>query len=467
MKVADCLVCSVCGHLLNDPVRADPCEHTFCRACIEQSLARSLQCPASEYCPPVFGIKPADRIVIQMIDSFDAWEKIYVSYSSSYSSSSSLSETSAANESVDLEETGSWIAAGRPIDPLPPQTAEPSRSAEPVEVQDENESLLNDVQDENDSLFNEITAPQIALPPTEIASFTDLLECNGCGMRLNGGEIYSCNDCLTLFCSICHLSAEYIHDPDHSFLLQINSEQMPANEIEDSNKVFKSCGHACDLSPALVKCCACIDSRPFSVDKGYMCYIDGLGFTRNGTRYQHYCVCCKARESISPTQPPPAFLWPSAPANVRKILKIIPRKANPIVVAVAPPTPPTTPIQKRMNKKGSKNTSAANSLNNCALPPPKIDPPKIDPAAFYRSFSYAQAKNNFTGDNVTSVIKACDHQCLLGQHIKYCCECEDKRPIMNWYEKYVDGEGIVKTASRHEFYCFMCKERKNDRRAKY
>ena len=75
--------------------------------------------------------------------------------------------------------------------------------------------------------------------------------------------------------------------------------QSPASTETCSHKSFTSC----QLSTSL-PCCACADKRPHWASKSvlytasYPMYIDGVGMTTNGTRWQGYCPSCKGIRTL-------------------------------------------------------------------------------------------------------------------------------------------------------------------------
>eukprot|EP00741_Cyanophora_paradoxa_P019582 tig00021133_g18903.t1 len=66
--------------------------------------------------------------------------------------------------------------------------------------------------------------------------------------------------------------------------------------------------------------------------------------------------------------------------------------------------------------------------------------------------------------HVVSFLCAAGHRtCALVERVKLCCECADQRPHREEaYEAYVDGRGMVRRVSRHEYYCPPCRDRIND-----
>jgi hypothetical protein len=64
-------------------------------------------------------------------------------------------------------------------------------------------------------------------------------------------------------------------------------------EMRQCGGVSKSCGHICQMSPAIKVCCACADSRP--VLGLYPKYVDGQGWHNTGRRDDGYCPACKGR----------------------------------------------------------------------------------------------------------------------------------------------------------------------------
>lgn len=55
-------------------------------------------------------------------------------------------------------------------------------------------------------------------------------------------------------------------------------------------------------------------------------------------------------------------------------------------------------------------------------------------------------------------VKNCGHNFCTLDSVDTCCACGDRRSHETYYTKYVDGQGYVNTAHRHEFYCPKCKE---------
>lgn len=64
-------------------------------------------------------------------------------------------------------------------------------------------------------------------------------------------------------------------------------------EMRQNGGMSKSCGHVCQMSPAIKVCCACADSRP--VLGLYPRYVDGKGWENTGRRDDGYCPACKGR----------------------------------------------------------------------------------------------------------------------------------------------------------------------------
>ena len=52
--------------------------------------------------------------------------------------------------------------------------------------------------------------------------------------------------------------------------------------------------------------------------------------------------------------------------------------------------------------------------------------------------------------------KSCGHICCKSA-LRSCCACMDRRPMADFYPKYVDGNGWVSSAPRHAGYCPFCK----------
>lgn len=61
------LICVICGGVLEDPVMAEDCEHSFCRKCIEAWLKRQQTCPVDRSQLNSSQLKPVPRIMRNML----------------------------------------------------------------------------------------------------------------------------------------------------------------------------------------------------------------------------------------------------------------------------------------------------------------------------------------------------------------------------------------------------------------
>ena len=62
---------SICGGVLEDPLQAPTCEHTFCRVCIEEWLSRSSTCPIDRTIIDIEQLKTIPRILKNLLNRFD------------------------------------------------------------------------------------------------------------------------------------------------------------------------------------------------------------------------------------------------------------------------------------------------------------------------------------------------------------------------------------------------------------
>ncbi|CAF1172074.1 unnamed protein product [Didymodactylos carnosus] len=69
-----------------------------------------------------------------------------------------------------------------------------------------------------------------------------------------------------------------------------------------------------------------------------------------------------------------------------------------------------------------------------------------------------QSPNPHLTKQRTENAKGCGHSCDLIT-TRQCCACSDRRPVLPYYNAYVDGVGNVSRARRNEFYCPSCKVR--------
>lgn len=60
-------------------------------------------------------------------------------------------------------------------------------------------------------------------------------------------------------------------------------------------------------------------------------------------------------------------------------------------------------------------------------------------------------------------VKNCGHKCLL-HTTDSCCACMDLRPVKQFYERYVDGIGIVADRNRWDDYCPHCSTQHNTKK---
>ncbi|CAF1224771.1 unnamed protein product [Adineta ricciae] len=65
------LICSICGGVLQDPLQAPSCEHTFCQVCIQEWLSRSETCPIDRTPLELDQLKPVPRILKTLLNRLD------------------------------------------------------------------------------------------------------------------------------------------------------------------------------------------------------------------------------------------------------------------------------------------------------------------------------------------------------------------------------------------------------------
>ena len=54
-------------------------------------------------------------------------------------------------------------------------------------------------------------------------------------------------------------------------------------------------------------------------------------------------------------------------------------------------------------------------------------------------------------------LQCCEHQNTCSLWNLKCCSCADKRPFLEVYKYYSDGEGMVETKDRSLHYCHKCR----------
>ncbi|KAI9346105.1 hypothetical protein BDR26DRAFT_855868 [Obelidium mucronatum] len=292
-SVADVLLCAICTSTLTNPVRLDPCDHYFCKDCVEPWLKRNRICPVDR--AAVVKTKAPDRLVASILEQLAA------------------NSNSAGSRSPQ-----------RLQPPLPtPSPRQPP--AGPTLRNSEAESVLARFY----RVFRRVSnldlaqdVPPAAEPVAAIPSAT--LSCNGCDqafpVQYPFHKCTVCADCL--YCIDCHLSIEFIHPEGHSFeLLEpeplisptavvtplslppprrtrlYNSFPRGSSAVGNSQNTtggtVKACTHICALSSNINGCCFCMDARPETLT--YHRYVDGIGDTRAGLRSEYYCVLCKGR----------------------------------------------------------------------------------------------------------------------------------------------------------------------------
>ncbi|UJR07931.1 hypothetical protein I4U23_012214 [Adineta vaga] len=64
-------ICSICGGVLQDPLQAPSCEHTFCQICIHEWLSRSETCPIDRTPLQLEQLKPIPRILRNLLNRLD------------------------------------------------------------------------------------------------------------------------------------------------------------------------------------------------------------------------------------------------------------------------------------------------------------------------------------------------------------------------------------------------------------
>lgn len=65
--VSEELICVICHDVLRDPVEFDECQHSYCRACITQSLSAKAECPKCRAYRTIFDLKDMTIIVRNLI----------------------------------------------------------------------------------------------------------------------------------------------------------------------------------------------------------------------------------------------------------------------------------------------------------------------------------------------------------------------------------------------------------------
>ncbi|CAF1243620.1 unnamed protein product [Adineta steineri] len=69
------LICSICGGVLQDPLQAPSCEHTFCQICIQEWLSRAQTCPIDRTPLEIDQMKPVPRILKNLLSR--SYDNIY------------------------------------------------------------------------------------------------------------------------------------------------------------------------------------------------------------------------------------------------------------------------------------------------------------------------------------------------------------------------------------------------------
>ncbi|KAI9346104.1 hypothetical protein BDR26DRAFT_121148 [Obelidium mucronatum] len=69
-SIEDVLTCAICTSTLINPVRLDPCDHYFCKECIDEWLKRNRICPVDRR--HVIQTKPPDRLVLSILEKVQA-----------------------------------------------------------------------------------------------------------------------------------------------------------------------------------------------------------------------------------------------------------------------------------------------------------------------------------------------------------------------------------------------------------
>lgn len=62
--------CSICEMVLEDPMQL-PCDHLFCKECINGWLAVNKSCPVDRASLQLVDLKPAARFFCNLLDKFD------------------------------------------------------------------------------------------------------------------------------------------------------------------------------------------------------------------------------------------------------------------------------------------------------------------------------------------------------------------------------------------------------------
>ncbi|PAA90019.1 hypothetical protein BOX15_Mlig006709g3 [Macrostomum lignano] len=70
-EVDEELICPICGGVLDAPVQAPDCEHTFCTGCIDQWLRLNPTCPIDRQPLLSLHLKPAPRILRNLLSRLD------------------------------------------------------------------------------------------------------------------------------------------------------------------------------------------------------------------------------------------------------------------------------------------------------------------------------------------------------------------------------------------------------------
>uniref|UniRef100_A0A1I8H783 E3 ubiquitin-protein ligase NRDP1 n=1 Tax=Macrostomum lignano TaxID=282301 RepID=A0A1I8H783_9PLAT len=70
-EVDEELICPICGGVLDVPVQAPDCEHTFCSGCIDQWLRLNPTCPIDRQPLLSLHLKPAPRILRNLLSRLD------------------------------------------------------------------------------------------------------------------------------------------------------------------------------------------------------------------------------------------------------------------------------------------------------------------------------------------------------------------------------------------------------------
>lgn len=264
----------------------------------------------------------------------------------------------------------------------------------------------------------------------------------------------------------------------------------------DSNSpVKKTCGdnHFC-LLKSIDQCCACADRRP--VAERYSEYVDGFGEMLTAFRWKDYCYTCRAvqanggqsgsgrgkgasgtkREDAAFADTPHPLTTLSAAAAAAPQLDGVFSSSSSIPFPASSPTarvfalaPTVSEFEPTFsNDHDSDSSDGSDTEDAGGADDPDFDSEEATVRAFISLVCddsemadwdpAPPARRELPSTSSAPWAKTCgeDHLCML-ESTRWCCACEDRRPLAERYPEYIDGVGEVSTASRWKDYCPVCR----------